>query len=111
MARLVLGDLETRADFMAGTTTFRWIFCREGTDVWIRLLDIPDGRTNDSAGTEIWSSQQNVHTLARVVVRCFDEVARKHGEAAIGTSGAGRSPASSSTPSGRPGARGSGPDH
>jgi hypothetical protein len=80
VARLVLGDNETRADFLAGTTTFRWIFCHEGTDVWIHLLDLPDGRTNDSAGTEIWSSQQNVDTLARVVIRCFDQVARKYGE-------------------------------
>lgn len=80
LARLVLGDNETRAQFMAEPTTFRWIFCREGTDVRILLLELPDGRTKDSAGTEIWSSRQRIDTLARVVIRCFDEAARKYGE-------------------------------
>jgi hypothetical protein len=80
VARLVLGDNDTRVQFMAGTTTFRWFFCREGTNVSIRLLELPDGRKNDSAGTEIWSSQQNIDTLSRVVIRCFDKVARKYGE-------------------------------
>lgn len=80
VARLVLGENETRAQFEAEPTAFRWIFYREGTDVWTRLLELPDGRKHDNAGTEIWSSWQTVDTVARAVVRCFDEVASKYGE-------------------------------
>lgn len=62
------------------TTAFRWILCRDGTDVWTRLLELADGSKHDNAGTEIWSSQQSGATVARAVVRCFDKVAPKYGE-------------------------------
>jgi hypothetical protein len=80
VARLVLGEGETRAQFEAEPTAFRWIFYREGNDVWIRLLELPDGRNHDNDGTEIWSSWQTVDTVARAVVRCFDDVVSKYGE-------------------------------
>jgi hypothetical protein len=80
VARLLLGENETRAQFEAEPIAFRWIFHREGNDVWIQLLELPDGRKHDNAGTEIWSSWQTVDTVARAVTRCFDEVAHKYGE-------------------------------
>ncbi|WP_370949666.1 hypothetical protein AB5J62_19460 [Amycolatopsis sp. cg5] len=80
VARLICGEGETRAQFEAEPTAFRWIFYREASDVWIRLIELPDGRLQDNAGSEIWSSWQTVDTLARAVIRCFDEVARKYGE-------------------------------
>jgi hypothetical protein len=80
VARLVLGEKETRAQFEAEPTAFRWIFHREDTDVWIQLLELPDGSKHDKAGTEIWSSWQTIDTLARAVIRGFDDIAHKHGE-------------------------------
>ncbi|OEJ35367.1 hypothetical protein BGK67_00675 [Streptomyces subrutilus] len=80
MARLVTGEAEARVQFEAEPTAFRWILYREGTDVWIRVLKLTDGSKHDNAGTEIWSSQQSIGTVARAVVRCFDEVARTYGE-------------------------------
>lgn len=79
-ARLVLGEEQTRAQFEAEPTAFRWIFYRGGDDVWVRLLQLPDGRRHDNAGTEIWSSWQTVDTLARAVIRCFDDVVRRYDE-------------------------------
>jgi hypothetical protein len=80
VARLVLGEKETRAQFEAEPTAFRWIFHREGTDVWIQLLELADSRKHDKAGTEIWSSWQTIDTLARAFIRGFEEIARKYGE-------------------------------
>lgn len=80
VARLVLSENETRAQLEAEPTAFRWIFYREGTDVWVRLLELPDGHKHDNAGTEIWSSWQTIDTVARAMIRCFDEVAHEHGE-------------------------------
>ena len=76
----MVGENETRAQFEAEPTAFRWIFHRDGSNVWIRLLELPDGRRHDNAGTEIWSSWQTVDTVARAMTRCFDEVARRYGE-------------------------------
>lgn len=78
VARLVAGEAETRAQFEAEPTAFRWIFYRADDDVWIRLLELPDGSKHDNVGTEIWSSQQNIDVVARAVIRCFDEVAEKY---------------------------------
>lgn len=80
VTQLVLGEAETRAQFEAEPTAFRWIFQRQGDDVSIRLLELPDGRKPDKNGTQIWSTQQHITTVARAVIRCFDEVAAKYGE-------------------------------
>jgi hypothetical protein len=80
VARLVLGEAETRAQFEAEPTAFRWIFQRQGDDVSIRLLESPDGRTPDKNATQIWSTQQHITAVARAVIRCFDDVAEKYGE-------------------------------
>lgn len=79
MSRLLTGEAETRAQFEAEPTAFRWIFYREGTDVWIRLLELADCHKHDVSGTEIWSSQQHLDAVARAVIRCFDEAAKEHG--------------------------------
>ncbi|MFB9605510.1 hypothetical protein ACFFTQ_21295 [Streptomyces roseofulvus] len=80
VARLIAGEAETRAQFEAEPTAYRWIFYREGEDTWIRVLALRDGSDHDNKGTEIWSSQLGIHQLARAVIRCFDEVAQSYGE-------------------------------
>lgn len=80
VTRLVAGESETRAQFDAEPTAYRWIFYRHGDDVWIRILVLHDGSDHDNRGTEIWTSQLHIHAVARAVIRCFDEVARTYGE-------------------------------
>ncbi|MFB7656246.1 MULTISPECIES: hypothetical protein [unclassified Streptomyces] len=80
VARLVAGETETRVQFEAEPTAYRWIFDREGEDIRIRVLELPDGSDHDTQGTEIWSGQSGVDQLARAVIRCFDEVGQTHGE-------------------------------
>jgi hypothetical protein len=80
IARLIVGEKETRTQFEAEPTAYRWIFYREGDDVWIQLLQLADRGKHDKAGTEIWSSWQTTDTLARAIIRGFDEVAHKYGE-------------------------------
>lgn len=82
VTRLIVGDTECRAQFEAEPTAFRWIFYREGTNVWIRLLELTRGTDHDNTGTEIWSTQQDTDVVARAVIRCFDEVVREYGESA-----------------------------
>ncbi|WP_327180992.1 hypothetical protein [Streptomyces sp. NBC_01334] len=82
VTRLIAGETECRAQFEAEPTAFRWIFYREGTDVWIRLLQLAGGSDHDNNGTEIWSTRQSIDAVARAVIRCFDEVARHYGESA-----------------------------
>lgn len=80
VARIVAGETETRVQFEAEPTAYRWIFYREGEDIWIRVLELRDGSDHDNRGTEIWSSQLGIDQLARAVIRCFDEVAQTYGE-------------------------------
>lgn len=80
VVRLLVGEGEARAQFEAEPTAFRWIFYREGETVWIQLLELPDANRHDRAGTEIWTSWQTLDNVARAVIRCFDDVARTHGE-------------------------------
>jgi hypothetical protein len=80
VARLALGNTDARAEFEAEPTTYRWIFHRIGGDVDIRILELPDFRHADRDGTQIWASRQPLGTLARAVIRAFDEVAWKHGD-------------------------------
>ncbi|MER7844292.1 hypothetical protein ABTZ03_10155 [Kitasatospora sp. NPDC096077] len=80
-ARLALGATESRAQFNAEPTIARWILYREGSDIWIRILELP-GDVHDNRGTEIWSSQQPLITVVRAVVRCFDSVAARYRESA-----------------------------
>lgn len=88
--RLIAGEREARAQFEAEPTAYRWIFYREGDDVWIQLLQLPDKGKHDNAGTEIWSSWQTTDTLARAIMRGFDEAGHMYGES--GYHGKWRSP-------------------
>lgn len=90
VTRLIAGEKQTRAQFEAEPTAYRWIFYREGDDVWIQLLQLADSGKHDKAGTEIWSSWQTTDTLARAIIRGFDEAAHKYGES--GYHGKWRSP-------------------
>ncbi|MFE7709194.1 hypothetical protein ACFU6I_26110 [Streptomyces sp. NPDC057486] len=80
VARLVAGEAENRAQFEAEPTAYRWIFYREGEDVWVRMLELRHGSDHDNKGTEIWSAQLPIDALVRAVIRCFDEVVRSYGE-------------------------------
>jgi hypothetical protein len=80
VARLVLGANETRAEFEAEPTVYRWIFQRTGDDADIRLMQVAEHKLPDASGTLIWTSRQPIHNLARVVVRAFDAVLTTHGE-------------------------------
>ncbi|MGW3744188.1 hypothetical protein ACWD62_27220 [Streptomyces sp. NPDC005146] len=80
VTRVVSGETETRAQFEAEPTAYRWIFYRQADETWIRLLELRHGSDHDNKGTEIWTSQLHIDTLARTVIRCFDEVAQTYGE-------------------------------
>ncbi|MFF2196378.1 hypothetical protein [Streptomyces sp. NPDC058157] len=80
VTRLVTGETETRAQFEAEPTAYRWIFYRQAEEVWVRLLELRHGGAHDSKGTEIWSAFLQADELARAVIRCFDEVTRIYGE-------------------------------
>ncbi|SCY70460.1 hypothetical protein SAMN02745898_10347 [Streptomyces sp. 136MFCol5.1] len=80
VVRLVAGETETRAQFDAESTAYRWIFYREGVDTWTRVLQLRRGSDHDNKGTEIWSSRLGIDQLTRSVIRCFDEVAQTYGE-------------------------------
>ncbi|MFE7245317.1 hypothetical protein [Streptomyces sp. NPDC057580] len=80
VAQLVAGEAENRAQFEAEPTAYRWIFYREGEDVWVRMLELRHGSGHDNKGTEIWSAQLPIDALVRAVIRCFDEVVRSYGE-------------------------------
>ncbi|OKI10359.1 hypothetical protein A6A06_06010 [Streptomyces sp. CB02923] len=82
MARVVAGEVESRVQFEAEPTAYRWIFYRGGGDVWVRVLRLAHGGEHDNKGVEIWSAQLPVGVLAGAVIRCFDEVARCYGESA-----------------------------
>ncbi|MEV6106892.1 hypothetical protein AB0M28_19555 [Streptomyces sp. NPDC051940] len=76
------GRFETRAQFEAEPTAYRWIFERRDAIVAIRVLELSHGRLHDNAGAEVWSSRQPMDRLSRTVIRCFDAVADAHGESA-----------------------------
>ncbi|MEU5882862.1 hypothetical protein [Spirillospora sp. NPDC047279] len=98
VARLVLGESETRADFEDEPITYRWIFRRTGDDVHIRVLELADYKEPDLTGTELWSSRQTVDSLARGVIRGFDEVVWKHEKPDSTRRGVDRSRVSNSKP-------------
>jgi hypothetical protein len=80
VARLARGETDARAEFEAEPATYRWIFRRIGDDVDIQILELPDCRRPDRDGTEIWAGRPPLDTLARAVLRAFDDVAWKHGD-------------------------------
>jgi hypothetical protein len=79
VTRLITGGKETRAELEAEPTVYRWVFYREGDDVWIRLLQLADSSKHDNAGTEIWSSWQTTDSLSKAIIEGFDQVVSKYG--------------------------------
>ncbi|MEU4611587.1 hypothetical protein [Streptomyces umbrinus] len=80
VARLVLGDGETRAELEGEPQVYRWFFKRDGTDVDIRLVLADDDRAPDSSGTVLWSGRHTIEALARSAVRAFDRITHELGE-------------------------------
>lgn len=80
VARVLTSESEARVEFAGEPAGYRWILHRDGEDVRIRILQVPDRGSNDLAGTEIWRSRQPVDVLVRAAIRCFDNVAETYGE-------------------------------
>lgn len=82
VARLVLGDGETRAELEGEPQVYRWFFKRDGAEVDIRLVLADDDRAPapDSSGTILWSGRHTIAALARSAVRAFDRIAHELGE-------------------------------
>ncbi|GGW17571.1 hypothetical protein ACIQJ8_33385 [Streptomyces globisporus] len=70
LARLTVGEMESRAQFEAEPTAYRWIFYREDEYVWVRVLELRDGSDHDNNGAELWSSQYAIDELVRAAIRC-----------------------------------------
>ncbi|MEU3794725.1 hypothetical protein AB0F07_33865 [Streptomyces fructofermentans] len=79
VARLVLGDEETRAELEGEPQVYRWFFRRDGSEVDIRLVVAEDDRAPDSAGTVLWAGRHTVAALARSAVGAFDRIAYELG--------------------------------
>ncbi|MFI6562757.1 hypothetical protein [Streptomyces sp. NPDC050534] len=82
VARLVLGDEDTRAELEGEPQVYRWLFHREGSAVDVRLVRVDDDRAPDSSGTVLWSGRHAVAALARSAVRAFDRIDYEQGEEA-----------------------------
>ncbi|MGW0469820.1 hypothetical protein [Streptomyces coeruleorubidus] len=80
VARLVLGDEETRAELEAEPQVYRWFFRRDGSVVDIRLVLADDVRAPDSTGVVVWSGRHTITALARSTVRAFDRIDHEQGE-------------------------------
>ncbi|MFI1208552.1 hypothetical protein ACH4UV_13205 [Streptomyces sp. NPDC020802] len=82
VARLVLGDEDTRAELEGEPQVYRWFFHRDGSVVDVRLVLADDTRTPDSSGVVLWSGRHTVTVLARSAVRAFDRIDHEQGEEA-----------------------------
>ncbi|MFG3493933.1 hypothetical protein [Streptomyces sp. NPDC047928] len=82
VARLVLGDEDTRAELEGEPQGYRWFFHRDGSGVDVRLVRADDGLAPDSSGTVLWSGRHAIAALARSAVRAFDRIDHELGEEA-----------------------------
>ncbi|GHE64189.1 hypothetical protein [Streptomyces capitiformicae] len=82
VARLVLGDEDTRAELEGEPQTYQWFFHRDGSVVDVRLVLADDAQAPDSSGVVLWSGRHTVTALARSVVRAFDRIDYEQGEEA-----------------------------
>ncbi|WP_327700716.1 hypothetical protein OG530_01460 [Streptomyces decoyicus] len=48
VGHLLTGQVETRAQFEAEPTAYRWIFYRQDTTVWIRIVELRHGALHDN---------------------------------------------------------------
>ncbi|MDX3641958.1 hypothetical protein [Streptomyces sp. MB09-02B] len=74
VARLVLGDEDTRAEFEGEPQVYWWFFHRDGSAVDARLVRADDAQAPDSSGVVLWSGRHTVTALARSAVRAFDRI-------------------------------------
>lgn len=79
VARLVLGDEDTRAEFEGEPQAYRWFFHRDGSDVDARLVRADDAQAPDTSGVVLWSGRHTVTALARSAVRAFDRIDHEQG--------------------------------
>ncbi|SOD70165.1 hypothetical protein SAMN06272781_2613 [Streptomyces sp. 1222.2] len=82
VARLVLGDEDTRAELEGEPQVYRWFFHRDGSVVDVRLVLADDTEAPDSSGVVLWSGRHTVTALARSTVRAFDRIDYEQGEKA-----------------------------
>jgi hypothetical protein len=80
IARLVLGDVDTRAELEGEPQVYRWFFHRNGSAVDVRLLLADDDQAPDNSGMVLWSGRHTITALARSVVRAFDRIDHEQGE-------------------------------
>ncbi|MDX3453845.1 hypothetical protein PV396_18155 [Streptomyces sp. ME02-8801-2C] len=85
IARLVLGDEDTRAAFEGEPQVYQWFFHRDGSDVDIRLVRLDHDLSPSSSATVLWSARHTVTALARSAVRAFDRIAHEVGQEAYET--------------------------
>ncbi|GAP47143.1 hypothetical protein [Streptomyces azureus] len=82
VARLVLGDEETRAELEGEPQVYRWFFHRDGSVVDVRLVLADDAQAQDRSGAVLWAGRHTIKALARSAVRAFDRVDHEQGEEA-----------------------------
>lgn len=75
VTRLVVGGTDSRVGFEGEPVEYRWIFNRRGSDVAVRVVELPQRHLPDAAGDLLWAMTQPVEAVARVVVRGFDNLA------------------------------------
>jgi len=79
VARLVLGDEDTRAESVGEPQVYRWLFHRDGPAVDARLVLADDAQAPDSSGVVLWAGRHAVTALARSAVRAFDRIDYEQG--------------------------------
>ncbi|MFD3308936.1 hypothetical protein [Streptomyces sp. NPDC058694] len=82
VARLVLGEKETRAELEGEPQVYRWFFRRNGSVVDVRLVLADDAQAPEGSGAVLWSGRHTVTALARSAVRAFDRLDYGQGEEA-----------------------------
>ena len=85
LARLVLTDTQTEAEFHAEPEVYRWFFHRDGSEVDIRVVMADDYQAPTESGVVLWASRQSLDTLCRAATRAFDRVRYELGEDAYQT--------------------------
>lgn len=82
VARLVLGDEDTRAELEGEPQVYQWFFHRDGSVVDVRLVLADNAQAPDGSGTVLWSGRHTITALARSAVRAFDRIDYEQGEEA-----------------------------
>ncbi|OUD02749.1 hypothetical protein [Streptomyces swartbergensis] len=82
VARLVLGDESTRAEWEGEPQVYRWFFHRDGPVVDVRLVLADNTQGPDDSGVVLWSGCHTITALARSAVRAFDRIDYEQGEEA-----------------------------